>query len=135
MVKFNKEKLDVVRKRYNLSLVILFGSQVDGRVHPKSDLDIAVVRNDQSLELNLIRLISDLIHIFNNDRVDLVDLTHADPLLLFATASKSRLLSGEEKDYENLLLRAYLRYSDYIPYLDMERDFVLGKLKDYVATR
>jgi len=57
MVKFNKEKLDVVRKRYNLSLVILFGSQVDGRVHPKSDLDIAVVRNDQSLELNLIRLI------------------------------------------------------------------------------
>ncbi len=42
MEKFKKEA-EKVAKKYNLSLVVLFGSQATGKTHPKSDVDIGVV--------------------------------------------------------------------------------------------
>jgi hypothetical protein len=79
-------------------------------------------------------LINDLSRVFKNGKVDLSDLTHADPLFLCAATQKSKLLSGNEKDYDRLMLMAFKKYSDYMSCLKMEKEFVEKKLKTYVTT-
>ncbi|MBU0569548.1 nucleotidyltransferase domain-containing protein [Patescibacteria group bacterium] len=133
MTKVNKHKLNAIRKKHNLSLVILHGSQAKGKTHSKSDLDIAVVKRDRDTNFDLLALICDLGKLFKSDRVDLVDVTNADPLLMYAVAKKSKLLSGEKKDYEVFLLTAFKKYGDYLPYLKLEREFVIERLGTYVS--
>ncbi|KKQ85362.1 MAG: hypothetical protein UT08_C0007G0035 [Candidatus Woesebacteria bacterium GW2011_GWB1_38_8] len=43
-MKINSIKLEKLRKRHNLSLILLHGSQVDKKIHGKSDVDIAVLK-------------------------------------------------------------------------------------------
>ncbi len=38
-----QQKLELVASKYHLKLILLFGSVVSGKQHPRSDLDIAVL--------------------------------------------------------------------------------------------
>lgn len=123
--------MDEIRNKYELSLIILHGSQVKGGLHPESDVDIAVVRKNINDTLDLLGLSSSLIKELKNDNVDIADITHANPLLLFAVMKKSRLLSGNEEAYEKLKLEAFHKYSDYMPYFKREADFVKERIESY----
>ena len=72
-----------------LELVVLFGSAAKGRARPRSDLDIAV-RGDGPADLDALYLI--LAPRVGTDRLDLVDLRRAGPLLAFEVARHGRLL-------------------------------------------
>ncbi len=104
--------LEEIRVKYNLSLVIMHGSQITGKTHLKSDLDIAVVRNNNS-EIDFLGLLFDLKKFFNTDKIDITDITFADPLLLFAVTQKSRLLAGDVSTYKSLERLSFFKYSDY----------------------
>lgn len=125
--------LDAIRKKHKLALMLLHGSHVRGFVHPKSDVDIAVVRNMRSESLNLLELISDLVQAFGSNHIDVADITHADPLLLYAVTLHGKLISGKEKDFQTLRQKAFHRYIDYLPYLKKEKSFVQNQLQHYVA--
>ncbi len=122
--------IDDVRQKYNLSLILLHGSRVTGEIHTKSDFDIAVVRNDKKEKLDYFNLMSDLESIFKG-KIDLSDITFADPLFLFAVIQKCKLLSGDLKEFKSLEQKAFFKYSDYMPYLKMESDFVTERLNKY----
>jgi len=132
-MEIDKKLLEKIRKRHRLLLILLHGSQVDAKTHPESDVDIAVVRKNTSHKLKLLKLMKDLARALNTDRVDLSDITHADPLLLYSTIKKSTLLAGNKKDYDALGRLAFHKYSDYLPFLEKEREFVRSKLKEYVT--
>jgi predicted nucleotidyltransferase len=104
--------LEEIRVKYNLSLIIMHGSQITGKTHLKSDLDIAVVRNNNS-EIDFLGLLFDLKKFFNTDKIDITDITFADPLLLFAVTQKSRLLAGDVSTYKSLERLSFFKYSDY----------------------
>lgn len=123
--------MEEIRKKHGLALIIMHGSQVSGRVHKLSDMDIAVVRRNINNKLDLLSLISDLKKELKTDRVDLVDITTANPLLFFAVMRRSKLLSGSRKDYDKYLRLAFNKYSDYQPYLRLEADFVKAKIASY----
>ena len=123
--------LEDIRKKHNLSLILMHGSRVSGKTHPKSDTDIAVVRKKGFERFDLLALIADLVKFLKTDRVDVVDITHANPLLLFAVARKSKLLAGSQKDYDKFKLLAFHRYSDYQPYFKMEAEFVRERIAAY----
>lgn len=123
--------LDQIRQKHNLSLIAMHGSQVSGMTHPNSDVDIAVVRNDEN-KFDLLDLILDLKNYFKTDKIDLTDITHADPLLLFAVVGKSKLLSGNPTTFGALEKTAFFKYSDYRPYLDIEAKMVASKINNYV---
>ncbi len=108
----------------------MHGSQVTGKTHLKSDVDIAVVRNDKNKNLDLFELISDLESQFK-ETVDVSDITFADPLFLFSVIQKCKLLSGNSIDFKSLEKTAFFKYSDYMPYFKMESDFVAEKLNKY----
>lgn len=126
--------MEEIRSRYNLSLIVLHGSRVTGKLHGKSDIDIAVVRKEVNQDLNLLGLISDLAQELKDDRIDVTDITNANPLLLFAVMKKSKLLAGNEKDYERLKLVAFHKYSDYLPFLKREADFVKERIMSYAQS-
>ena len=129
-------ELDKLRKKYSLALILLHGSQVTGRLHPESDVDIAVIRNHTHYThttLRLSELIADLGNVLSTDRIDVADLTHADPLLLYAATQKATLLSGNPVELSALQLKAFHRYQNYLPYLKTERQFVVERLRTYVT--
>lgn len=129
----DKAKLDALRALHGLRLILLHGSHVGTLVHPESDIDIAVLRDREKPAFRYVDLISDLMEAFDSDRIDLVDLTHADPLLLFAATKNCQLLSGNETDFAKLQQLAFHRYNDYLGYLKEERKFIRKKLQNYVA--
>lgn len=131
-MRLNKKKLEEIRKRHKLSLILLHGSRVDGKIHEKSDVDIAVVRKSDE-KLKLLELIKEFTFALNTDKVDVSDITHADPLFLYSVIAKSKLIAGSKKDYEALLRLSFHKYSDYVPYLEKEREFVIKRIKSYVA--
>ncbi|NOY52618.1 MAG: nucleotidyltransferase domain-containing protein [Deltaproteobacteria bacterium] len=120
-----------IGEKYDLKLILLFGSQVTGRVHEMSDIDIAVrTRSGKGVKFaDLLDLTADLTGLFEKD-VDLSVLDHADPLFLYNVVEGARLLCGEEKDFDALRLKAFKKYQDFRPILELERQFLL---KEYNA--
>ena len=127
-----KLTLNAILKKHHLRLLLLHGSRVRGLTHSKSDVDIAILRLPAS-KFSLLALISDLSQAFATDRIDVVDLTHADPLLLYAVTTHAQLLAGKQSDLHKLNLRAFHCYCDYLPYLAMEQRLVSEKFSSYVT--
>jgi predicted nucleotidyltransferase len=123
--------LEEIRKKHNLSLILIHGSQVTGKIHAKSDTDIAVMQKDGGKDLDLFSLYGNFAKIFKTDKIDIVNLTRANPLLLFTVARKSKLLAGSQKDYDKFKLLAFHKYSDYQPYFKMESDFIKERITAY----
>ena len=103
-----------------------------GKLHPDSDLDIAALCQRKT-RLNLLSLITSLNRIFKTNRVDLTNLTQADPLLIYQVTQHSQLLSGDDHLYTQLQLKALHVYQDYLPYLRLEQQLVEARTKSYVT--
>ncbi len=91
-----------------LDLLVLFGSTVTGRRKAGSDLDIAV-RFDGPADLDALYLA--LAGRLGTDRLDLIDLRRAGPLLAFEVARSGRLLfekrRGMLREFQSLASRRY----------------------------
>ena len=63
--------------------MLLFGSSVTGKLHPGSDLDIAVrFRDADTARAKVFNLIADMEQVFPEHEVDLGLINGADPLFL-----------------------------------------------------
>jgi predicted nucleotidyltransferase len=126
-----KNEIEKIAKKYQLELVLLFGSQVSGKVHAKSDIDIAVKlkqeRNKLSLEEDL-KLIRSLSGIFKSENIDLSVINHANPLLLKQINQNCQLLFGELRDFYKFRIYAFNRYVDYKKYFELESEFVKAQI-------
>lgn len=131
MKKKERHILEKIRKDHKLDLILLHGSLVTGKTHAKSDIDIAVLPK-KNIRIRLLDLISDFSKAYSSDKIDIADLSKADPLLLYAVAAKSKLISGPVEVYKAFKLKAYKRYVDYQKYLEIERKTVLRNLQKYL---
>ena len=75
------EKLKGLADKYHLELILVFGSQAQGSVHPESDVDIAVYGKHVLSEKEKINLTYELGNILQTETIDLVDIKTASPLL------------------------------------------------------
>src|SRR3989338_5871857 len=97
-----------------IKLVILFGSQVNNYARQGSDFDIAFLGNGQISLIKKITLkekLSKKLKI-NEDKIDLIDLWEAPPLLQWQVATTGRLLQGKKKDWEKFQILAFKRYQN-----------------------
>lgn len=99
---------DLPRALPELQLLVLFGSAAKGRLGARSDVDLAV-RCDGLADL-------DALHVaiaprLGSDRLDLVDLRRAAPLLAFEVARTGRLIFEREpgtfRQFQALASRRY----------------------------
>lgn len=73
--------LEDIANKYDLELILMFGSQVNGSTHSESDIDIAVYSKKPITEEKKIQLVYELAPILKNEKVDLVDIKIVPPLL------------------------------------------------------
>jgi predicted nucleotidyltransferase len=121
--------LERIARTYGIRLLLQFGSTVTGQVHPKSDVDLAVVLDRAPLGLaEHGGLVHELQRLFPDREIDLAVLNHADPLFLKKVTERCRLLFGTPAQFRRLGLLAFKRYLDHRKYLDLERRFVAKAL-------
>lgn len=96
-------------EQYRVRLIILFGSSVTGRRRPDSDLDLALLGD---VPLDLVTVTTDVIRLLHTDRVDVVDLRRASPLLAMEVARHGRLVyerqPGIHLEFISLAVRRYI---------------------------
>ncbi len=115
--------------RNEVAVGYIFGSYSAGRVRSKSDIDIAVLFSDtvDSRGYGHIKLsiINDLIELLSFDRIDVVVLNIAPPLLAHEVIKKGTLLfSKDDAKRINYTATATIRYLDTI-YLREAQDRIL----------
>src|SRR5690554_8008726 len=86
-----------------IKIVILFGSRARGDYNPKSDIDIAILLEEDVLDGNYLEVKIDLINIFSDilgEDCDIVLINRASPLLKYQVVKYGKLIYiDEETDY------------------------------------
>ena len=123
-----------IAHRYGIELILRFGSTVSGQVHPRSDVDIAILLNRPALSFREhAALAHELQTLFPGQEVDLAQLNRADPLFLKKVTEQCSLLYGPPRRLCELKLYAFKRYQDHRKYLALERDYVSRTLGGMTA--
>lgn len=112
----------------NKPLIISFGSQVKGRATSRSDFDFAVLKKKPLSLSGRVALAGRLAEKFtlNEDKIDLVDLASASPLLKFQVAQDGNLVEGDRADFIRFKVRAFKEYVDTAKFRRL-REEVLSK--------
>ena len=117
--------LEQIARRHGIELILEFGSMVTGRVHPRSDLDLAVLLGGPALSFTeLADLRHELQSLHPDHEVDVAIVNHADPLFLKKVTERCRLLYGSPRRLAELKIYAFKRYQDHRRYLALEREYV-----------
>lgn len=98
----------------NIKLIILFGSRATGKAGESSDTDIAVLADHPLTLKDKMKLAEDTANRLNvnEDKVDIVDIWHASPLLQYQVAQYGKLLEGDNFDFTRFKVLAWKRYLD-----------------------
>jgi len=112
-----------------IELFVLFGSCTLGKIHPASDIDVAV-KFKKGTDISKLELIYRLDDLLDGKHIDLVILTaDTDPLLLYEVFSHGKLLYEEHPGiFERGKLRAWKLYIDTEKIREMQRKY----LKEFV---
>ncbi|MDP2709260.1 MAG: nucleotidyltransferase domain-containing protein [bacterium] len=116
-----KLKIAKIAKKFELKLVLIFGSFANGKNRYDSDLDVAVLGFKEVSFDEQIGLTNKLAQIFNKN-IDLSVLNKANPLLLFQVSKDPLLLYGSREEFLKFKLYAFNTYHDYAPYFAMEKN-------------
>ncbi len=96
-------------------LIISFGSRVKGRATNHSDFDFAALDSGTPLSISRHTSISGRLskkYSINEDKIDLIDLSTASPLLKYEVAKTGRLVEGKPFDFTRFKVRAWKEYLD-----------------------
>jgi len=122
-----KSEIERLAPKYHLSLVVLFGSQVNNKTHPQSDVDLAFLSREQLRPSDIAKLNFEFSSRLGVKDLELVDLKNAPPLLLKQIAKKSILLYEEEPSlFANFRIYALKRFMEAKKLLDL-RELSLNK--------
>ena len=113
-------KIAELAKKFQLKLIVVFGSFAFGKQQKNSDLDIAILGIKDVSFNEHVELINEFSLIFNKE-VDLTILNKANPLLLYQVSKNPILLYGDKRELLKFKLSAFKTYHDYAPYFEMER--------------
>lgn len=117
--------LEKIARRHGIELLLQFGSVVTGQVHPRSDLDLAVLFDRPVVSFETLADLQHELQSLDPDRkVDLAIINHADPLFLRKITERCRLLLGSPRRLAELRIYAFKRYQDHRHYLALEREYV-----------
>jgi hypothetical protein len=121
-------------------LVYLFGSQVSGKVWGESDVDLAVLLGAQVARDRYgairVELIGELMSVFESNKVDVVILNEAPPLLTYeGVIQGGRLLFEKDKlTRVRFQVRAFQEYADTVPLREVQNRYLKEAIHKRAAT-
>ena len=104
-----KKMLGELANKYELKLIILFGSQVSGRTHKESDYDVAFLSEKElslEKESGFMYGLMPILKIRDERLVNIVDMKTVGPLMLYSITNKGQVLF-ERKPSLFLSLKLY----------------------------
>lgn len=101
------EALNKIVEKYNIEMLVYFGSYGTEFYNSESDIDIAFLSADYLSGKDKLNLLEDLFHYHKKSEIDPVDLRTADLILKYEIAVSGRLLYEKE---ENMFERYSLYY-------------------------
>ena len=127
-----KPKIAELAEKYGLSLVLLFGSQVTGKAHAKSDVDIAFL-SDNPLDLMQESALSvSLMQIFKTNFVDIVSLRNASPLLQKEIVNSAIVAYESRKSlFNEFVINAIKKYFETKPLFNLRSEYLDYKINQY----
>lgn len=98
----------------SIRLLILFGSHTTGTTGAMSDFDVAVLSDHELSFGERSALIDDIAATYNipEEKIDLIDLRTAPPLLERQIAEHGKLIKGNPADFVRFRVLAWKRYQD-----------------------
>lgn len=118
-----------------VSALYLFGSAAQGTLTPLSDIDIAVllpdnVSPDEYFDRRL-QMTLDLMRLLNTDKIDLVILNQAPPLLKYQVVTQGKpLYSCDQGVRQRFEARAITEYLDFKPVLELQFEYLQRRIKE-----
>lgn len=114
---------DIIDK-YNLVLLVTFGSYNTVKFHKESDIDVGYFSKEALSLQQEDKLLQDMVLYFKRDKIDLVNLSRAVPLLMYEIACNSKVLYEENNSYIKFKMKASARYSDTKFLRDLRKDYL-----------
>ncbi len=127
-IKNLRPKINNLAKKYNLSLVILYGSHARGKVHKESDIDIAVLGARPIPFEKLIDLNNEFAEIFKVKEIDVKSLHNTNSLFRYQVMYKGILLYGKSYNYNSFKSYAFRDYYDSQDLLRLKEVFIKKRL-------
>lgn len=127
-----KRKISKIAKKHGLKLVLLFGSYASGKVRKDSDLDIAVL-TDENENISDLKKYTDLLFFLSetleipSQKMDLTNLNNANPLLSYEITTKCQLLFGDKDLFDEYRARSFKSYVDARPLFDLEHALIIKR--------
>lgn len=100
----------------------LFGSQASGRARPDSDVDLAVLTRAPLGWNDLSTLYVDLMALLDRDRIDIVELLKAPPILAFEAISGRELCRKDLQAHLDFVSLTSRRYAEVMQRLDRQNE-------------
>jgi len=123
-----KRRLTPLFREKGLQLVLLFGSSVTGNRHRQSDIDLGFLFDG---EPDILALTNKVIRLLKTDKVDVVDLKKASPLLKFSASRSAEILFEKTPGLFNAFSSlAFRRYVDTKKLRDAQHSVVLDFLHE-----
>ncbi len=96
MIILSEKKQEALIKKmahkYSLELILLFGSQISGKIRKDSDFDIAYLSRKNLDLAQEAQMIIELAEVFKSENIDLVNLKKAKPLLFYAIFNECQVI-------------------------------------------
>lgn len=115
-------------QKYQLNLLVLFGSYAQEKIHADSDVDIAALPNKPLSLARELKLRRDLFDHFKRP-IDLVILPQASPLLLREIAQTGICLAGLRADFLAFRVQAMKQFLDFKPYFELRENTLRRRIK------
>ncbi|MEK6938610.1 MAG: nucleotidyltransferase domain-containing protein [Nanoarchaeota archaeon] len=130
-MKFNLSALKKLSQKHHLKLLVAFGSQVNGRTHRESDLDLAFFPNGNVDEE---KLYQELICLFKRADLDLINLaTTHNQILRFKVLNSGKVLYEEKIGVKSKMeWQSYFDYYDFKKYFDLRGSILDKKIGEMI---
>jgi len=107
--------IEKIGRKYNLKMILLYGSYASGKIKVGSDLDVAVFGQEPIKMDKLLEIHNDLADVFGDSRereLDLKSLHDVNPFFRFEVMRHSVLLYGNLTDYYSFKSYAFRDFQD-----------------------
>lgn len=106
------DNMDRLIEAYGIRLIYIFGSYAKGNNNEKSDIDIAVLLNNDYNPMDKLELIGELTSVLRREDIDLVILNSSNPVLRHQVIKYGKLIYMESEDvkvdFEVKVLKEYM---------------------------
>ncbi|MDI6732065.1 MAG: nucleotidyltransferase domain-containing protein [Candidatus Margulisbacteria bacterium] len=132
-MKIDLKKIERLAASNNVDLVVLYGSQLTNYVNARSDIDIAVHVKTAKIEYPAFsKMLGDFVGIFG-DKLDLVLLNEAPPLLKYQIAVYGKVLYEEKEGlFDSFKILSSRFYADTKKFRDLNSVYIDNFLKGVI---